>query len=120
MTRTHWTPLSLTWLALAIAGLVLSTVFNALSIMHARNIVDDWFGSGPAVTSLSVDLLIVAIAGSMLIVVEARRAGMRHAWVYIAVSCITAFAVGFPLFLAMRERHLTASRSAAATRGLDV
>lgn len=120
MSRSHWTPLSLVWLGLAIAGLVLSTVFNALSVVQARNFFADWVGSGPAVSSLTVDLLIVAIAGSILIVVEARRLAMRHAWIYIVVSGVTAFAFGFPLFLAMRERQLAATRGSAAGRGLDV
>lgn len=116
----HWTPLAIVWLALAIAGLVLSTVFNALSVVQARNYIGDWVGSGPAVTSLTVDLLIVAVAGSILVIVEARRLGMRLGWLYVVVSGFTAFAFGFPLFLAMRERHLAASRALAAPRELDV
>ena len=116
----HWTPLALTWLALAIAGLVLSTLFNALSVVQARNFFADWVGSGPAVTSLTVDLLIVALAGSILVIVEARRVGMRFGWLYLVVSGVTAFAFGFPLFLAMRERRLAAARSEAQARELDV
>lgn len=116
----HWTPLALIWLALAIAGLVLSTVFNALSVVQARNFFADWVGSGPAVTSLTVDLLVVAVAGSILVIVESRRVGMRFGWLYLVVSGFTAFAFGFPLFLAMRERRLAAARSAAQTRELDV
>ena len=116
----HWTPLALTWLALAIAGLVLSTVFNALSVVQARDFFADWVGSGPAVTSLTVDLAIVAIAGSILVIVEARRVGMRFGWLYLVVSGVTAFAFGFPLFLAMRERRLAAGRSEGQTRELDV
>ena len=116
----HWTPLALTWLALAITGLVLSTVFNALSVVQARNFFADWVGSGPAVTSLTIDLAIVAVAGSILVIVEARRIGMRFGWLYLVVSGVTAFAFGFPLFLAMRERRLAAARSEGQTRELDV
>lgn len=116
----HWTPLALIWLVLAIAGLVLSAVFNALSVVQARNFFADWVNSGPAVSSLTVDLAIVAIAGSILVIVEARRVGMRYAWLYLVVSGITAFAFGFPLFLAMRERRLTQARAAAQARELDI
>ena len=49
----------------------------------------------------------------MFIVVEARRLGMKRAWLYIVLSLVTAFAFTFPLFLAMRERRL---RSVAADR----
>ena len=116
----HWTPLALTWLVLAIAGLVLSAVFNALSVVQARNFFADWVNSGPAVSSLTVDLAIVAIAGSILVIVEGRRVGVRYAWLYLVVSGITAFAFGFPLFLAMRERRLAEARTVAQTRELDV
>ncbi|MCU1438198.1 MAG: hypothetical protein JWP66_1285 [Naasia sp.] len=73
--------------------------------------------SGPAVSSLTVDLLVVAIAGSVLIAVEAKRLGMRFAWLYILGSALTAFAVTFPLFLALRERRLAALRTAVAADG---
>jgi len=116
----HWTPLALTWLLLALAGLVLSTLFNALSVVQARNLFADWFDSGPAVTSLTIDLLIVGVAGGILVIVEARRLGMRHGWLYLVASALTAFAFGFPLFLALRERHLAAARTTAAERELDV
>lgn len=104
----HWTPLAITWFVLAIVGLVGTWTFNALSIVQMRNFIGDWVGSGPAVSSLTVDLLVVAVAGCILIVVESRRLGMKWAWLYIVLSGITAFAFTFPLFLAMRERRLTA------------
>ena len=116
----HWTPLAITWLALALAGLGLSAYFNVLSVMQARDFFADWVGSGPAVSSLTVDLLIVAIAGSILIVVEGRRAGMRHSWILLPLSGLTAFAFTFPLFLALRERHLAATRGSQQRRELDL
>jgi hypothetical protein len=92
-----------------------------LSIAAARNFIGDWVGSGPSVSSLTVDLLIAAIAGSILIVVESRRLGMRFAWVYVVLSAVVAFAFAFPLFLAMRERQLAAARSdAPGERSLDL
>jgi hypothetical protein len=110
----HWTPLSVTWLVLAVAGLIGTWTFNALAIIQLRDFIGDWVGSGPAVSSLTVDLLVVAVAGSILIVVEARRLGMRGAWLYVVLSALTAFAFTFPLFLAMRERRLTAVRTGAS------
>lgn len=120
MTR-HWTPLAIVWLVLAIAGLVGTWYFNVLSIVAARDFIGDWVGSGPAVSSLGVDLFVVAIAGSILIIVEARRLGMRFGWLYVALSGLTAFAFTFPMFLAMRERRLQAARAENPTeRSLDV
>ena len=107
MTR-DWTPLALTYLALAMAGLVGTWIFNALAIIQLRDYLGDLVTSGPAVSSITVDLLVVAVAGCVFIVVEARRLGMRRAWLYIVLSGLTAFAFTFPLFLAMRQRRLTA------------
>lgn len=106
MTR-DWTPLALTYLAIAIAGLIGTWIFNALAIVQLRNYLGDLVTSGPAVSSITVDLLVVAVAGCVFIVIEARRLRMRRAWLYIVLSGVTAFAFTFPLFLAMRQRRLT-------------
>ncbi|MGV8858453.1 DUF2834 domain-containing protein [Rhodoglobus sp.] len=102
----HWNATAITFAVLSIVGLIGTWIFNALAIVQMRDYLGDWFGSGPAVNSLGVDLLVVAVAGSILIIIEARRLGMKRAWLYIVLSGITAFAFTFPLFLAMRERKL--------------
>ena len=106
--RRHWTPTAVAFLVLAVVGLVGTWTFNALAIVQMRDFIGDLVSSGPAVSSITVDLLVVAVAGSIFIIVEARRLGMRFAWLYIVLSGITAFAFTFPLFLAMRQRRLTA------------
>ena len=111
-----WTSLALVYLALSLLGLVGTLVFNAWTLVAGRNYLADVFGSGPAVSSLGVDLLVVAVAGAIFIVVEARRLGMKRAWLYLVLSLVTAFAFTFPLFLALRERKL---RSAAARSHRD-
>lgn len=110
----NWTPLAITWFALAIAGLIGTWTFNAFAIIQMRDFIGDWVGSGPAVSSLTVDLLVVAVAGCILIVVESRRLGMKRAWLYIVLSGLTAFAFTFPLFLANRERRMHALSASAA------
>ncbi|WP_104192187.1 DUF2834 domain-containing protein [Cryobacterium sp. Y82] len=106
----HWTPLALVYLGLGLAGLAGTWTYNVLAIVQMRNFIGDWMDSGPAVSSLTVDLLIAAVAGSILIIVEARRLGMKRGWLYVALSGVTAFAFTFPLFLAMRERALETAR----------
>lgn len=113
--RRDWTPLAITYLVLSIAGLLGTFALNAWTVVLGRDYLRDLFGSGPAVSSIGVDLLIVAVAGAILIVVEARRLGMKRAWLYLALSLVTAFAFTFPLFLAMRERRLQARRGESAT-----
>jgi hypothetical protein len=112
MTR-HWTPLALLYLALAGVGLIGTWVFNVMAITQLVDFLGDLVDSGPAVSSITVDLLVVAIAGSVFLIVEAKRVGMRHGWLYVVLSGVTAFAFTFPLFLAMRQRHLTRSTTAA-------
>ncbi|WP_334147632.1 DUF2834 domain-containing protein [Microbacterium sp.] len=115
MTR-HWTPLALVYLVLAVAGLIGTWTFNVLAITQMTDFIGDLLGSGPAVSSITVDLLVVAIAGSVFIIVEARRLGMRRGWLYVVLAGVTAFACMFPLFLAMRQRHLTRLTTAAPPR----
>ena len=103
----NWTTLAYIYLAFAIVGLGGTWTFNTFAIMQMSNFFGDWFGSGPAVSSLGVDLLVAAIAGSIFIIVEARRLGMRGGWIYVVLSGLTAFAFTFPLFLAMRQAKLT-------------
>lgn len=81
--------------------------FNAIAIVQMSDFVGDLLTSGPAVSSITVDLLVVAVAGAFFIIIEARRIGMKRGWLYVLVSGVTAFAFAFPLFLAMRQRHLT-------------
>ena len=112
--RRQWTPTAVLYLVLSVAGLVGTWTFNALAIVQMRDFLGDLVASGPAVSSITVDLLVVAVAGSVFIIVEARRIGMRFGWLYVVLSGLTAFAFTFPLFLAMRQRHLTARRDANA------
>jgi hypothetical protein len=112
MTR-HWTPLAVVYLCLAVAGLTGTWIFNALAILQLRDFLGDLVSSGPAVSSITVDLLVVAVAGSVFVIVEARRLGMRFGWLYVVGAAITALAFTFPLFLAMRERRKTEIARAA-------
>ena len=115
MTR-HWTPLALVYLVLAVAGLIGTWTFNVMAITQMTDFIGDLLGSGPAVSSITVDLLVAALAGSVFIIVEARRLGMRRGWLYVVLAGVTAFAFTFPLFLAMRQRHLTRLTTAAPPR----
>jgi len=112
MTR-DWTPLAFVYLLLAVAGLIGTWTFNVLAVVQMADFIGDLVTSGPAVSSITIDLLIAAVAGSVFIIVEARRLRMRFGWLYVVGAGLTAFAFTFPLFLAMRQRHLT--RLARAT-----
>ena len=95
------------FLILSVVGLITAWVFNGIASVTGQSYLDAWFGSAVDWV-LSLDLLIVAIAGSALMIFEAQRLGMKRVWLYIVLSGVTAFAFTFPLFLAMRERKLAA------------
>lgn len=107
--KTGWTPLAIAYLALAVIGLVGTWTLNIVAITQGSDFVGEWLGNGPATQSLQVDLLVVAIASGAFIVVEGRRIGMRHAWVFLPLAAITAAAFAIPLFLSLRERKLASA-----------
>ncbi|WP_307794849.1 DUF2834 domain-containing protein [Leifsonia sp. TF02-11] len=113
----RWNGRAIAYLALAVIGLVGTWTFNIAAILERRDYIGDWTGSGPAVTSLTIDVLVAAVAAIVFMVVESRRIGMRRVWVYIVLIPLLALAFAFPLYLAMRERHL--SRRGGAGEAAD-
>ena len=102
------------FLILSVVGLITAWVFNGIASVTGQNYIDAWFGSAVDWV-LSLDLLIVAIAGSALMIFEGRRLRMKGVWLYIVLSGVTAFAFTFPIFLAMRERRLSSIDNAQAS-----
>lgn len=93
------------YLALSATGLVTAWVFNALAVVERADYLKSWFGSAVNWV-LSADLGVVAIAVVVFMFAEGSRIGMKHVWVFVVLAGVTAMAFTFPLFLAMRERHL--------------
>jgi hypothetical protein len=95
---------------LTVLGLVLTWTFN-LQHFAGGGTTADFFTMGfvnPVASSLTVDLLVGCAAFMTWAVIEARRRGMKHAWVYVVLTFGVAFAFAGPLFLWMRERHIAA------------
>ncbi len=101
-----WPRLAVVYLVLAILGLIGTWTFNVLAIMQSSPFITEWLSNPPATQSLQVDLLVVALAAGVFTVIEGRRIGMRHAWIFLPLAAITAAAFAVPLFLALRERKL--------------
>jgi hypothetical protein len=110
------------YLSIAAIGLIGTAYFNIKGFTEpSDSFLAAWFANS-AVISLSIDLLVVASAASIFIILEGRRLGMRWYWLYVAASFITAVAFTFALFLAMRERKLAADErdtAALPPEGLD-
>lgn len=102
----NWNSRSISYLLLAIAGLVGTWYFNFLAITQSRNFFADW-SSTPAVLSATTDLFVVATAASVFIFFESKRLKIKFWWLFILGSFITAIAFTFPLFLAVRERKMS-------------
>ena len=100
---------ALFFFALSAIGLVTAWYFNGIAVLKAQDYAKAWF-SQEVDWVLSLDLLIVAVAGVTFMIYEAKRLGMKRVWLYIALSGVTAMAATFPFFLAMRELKLAARR----------
>lgn len=59
-----------------------------------------------AARSFTVDIGLFLLAGAGLMVVEARRLGVRWVWLYVLLGFALAISVTFPLFLIAREMRL--------------
>ena len=116
-TRSGWSGRAVFFLVVAIVGLVGTWTFNIAAIVGQRDFVGDWLHSGPAVLSLTVDVLVAAVAAVAFMLFESRRLGMRRVWVYVALIPLVALAFALPLFLAMRERALVARRGSGDAGG---
>lgn len=95
---------------LTVSGAVVPWIFN-LQHFAAGGTTGDFFRMGfvnPVASSLTVDLLIGCTAFMTWAVIEARRRGMKYAWLYVVLTFSIAFAFAGPLFLWMRERHIAA------------
>ena len=91
-------------------GLLTAWYYNGIAVMKAQDYLAAWFGSEVNLV-LSLDLTIVAIAGSAFMIFEAKRLGMKKVWLYLLLSGVTAMAATFPFFLAMRELKIAKTTS---------
>lgn len=59
-----------------------------------------------AARSFTVDIGLFLLAATGLMVIEARKLGVRFVWLYILLGFAIAISVTFPLFLIAREMRL--------------
>lgn len=71
-----------------------------------------------AARSFTVDIGLFLLAGTALMVVEARKIGVRFVWAYVILGFAIAISVTFPLFLIAREIRLT--RAGGMGAGVDL
>ncbi len=73
--------------------------------------------ANPAARSITVDIALFLLAAAILMVLEARRHGVRFVWLYILGGFLIAISVTFPLFLIDRELRVGRTETARIGRG---
>jgi hypothetical protein len=95
--------------AIAIAALIATWSQNIAYFDDPGGFLLDFLNDSkvtPASRSLTVDLLLVGFAAVILMVVEARKHGVRFVWAYVVGGFAIAISVTFPLFLIARELRI--------------
>lgn len=91
---------------IAIAALIATWSQNAAYFDDPGGFLLDFLNDSkvtPASRSLTVDIVLFFLAAGILMVIEARKHGVRFVWAYIAGGFAIAISVTFPLFLIARE-----------------
>lgn len=104
--------LAVAWFTLSFAGLVGTWAFNIAFFLDPQGLgyLEGWFAN-PASSSAAVDVIVVAVAACLLILVEGARLGWaRWVWVLVPLSFAIAIAFTLPLFLGLRELALRRRR----------
>jgi hypothetical protein len=94
----------------AVVGLVATWIHNAtyLHLGFVPAYVQFWRETltTPASASVTIDLICVAFAIVLWMLLEARRIGLRYVWLYVLAGFVVALSVAVALFLLQRERVL--------------
>ena len=92
---------------LALLGLIGTWYYNFQFFARDSELsyLEAWFAN-PASSSAAVDIIVVAVMGSVFMAVEGWRLRMWWSWLLIPLSFAIALAFTFPLFLAVREIRL--------------
>src|ERR1700682_34405 len=104
--------LCLAYAAIAIAALIATWSQNLAYFGNPTDVVSAFAvflretKVTPASRSITVDILLFFLAAAILMVIEARKHGIKFVWVYIAGGVLIAISVTFPLFLLARELRL--------------
>ena len=101
------------YLLLALIGLGTTMTYNVLAFQAfgfdytPAAFVRVGFEGGPILGSLAADFWVGSVASVIWMISEARQLSMRNVWVYVVLCFVTAWAFALPLFLFMRERHVS-------------
>jgi hypothetical protein len=99
------------YVAIALVALVATWSQNILFFNGGGSFFGFWEATkaNPASRSITVDIALLLLSVAILMVIEARRVGVKYVWAYILAGFLVAISVAFPLFLLARELRLQTS-----------
>lgn len=103
--------LCVAYAVIAVAALIATGIQNLVYLDEpARylNFMND-LKVTPASRLFTADALLLGLAVALLMIVEARKHGIKFVWLYIAGGLAIAISVTFPLFLIARELRMGTS-----------
>ena len=98
--------LIVTYIFIAIGALIATWYHNILFIKtNGKGFMGFINGmyANHAAASIANDVLFLGIAVNVLMIVEAKRIGIKYVWLYILLSFVVAISVMAPIFLAVRQ-----------------
>jgi uncharacterized protein DUF2834 len=97
--------------AIALVALIATWSQNILFFRGGGSFMGFWDATktNHASRSVTVDIALLLLAVAILMVIEARRLGVKYVWAYIVGGFLIAISVTFPLFLLARELRLEKS-----------
>lgn len=94
---------------IALAALIATWSQNVAYLHQPARFLHDFINDlkvTPASRSITADLLLFALAGIILMVIEARKHGVKFVWLYVVGGFAIAISFTFPLFLIARELRI--------------
>ncbi len=98
--------------AIAVAALIATWSQNLAYFDRPARFLLDFMNDSkitPSSRSLTVDILLFGLSAVILMVIEARKHGVKFVWLYVLGGLAIAISVTFPLFLIARELRMRAS-----------
>ncbi|MCV6962836.1 hypothetical protein BST27_03800 [Mycobacterium intermedium] len=98
--------------AIALAALIATWSQNVAYLDQSASFMSAFLDDSkvtPASRSVTADILLFLLAAVILMVIEARKHGVKFVWLYVAGGFAIAISVTFPLFLIARELRMGAS-----------
>ena len=103
--------LCVVYVVIALVALVATWSQNIVFLRTGGGFLGFWEATkvNPASRSVAVDIALFLLAAAILMVIEARKHGVKFVWAYILGGFLIAISVAFPLFLLARELRLEKS-----------